>query len=536
MRTIRHRSSPRPEPAIARLLDAASIAVTAFTGHPGTAAASVGLGALARLWRESLLDEQDRLFAGMVHEPAATQAVKRGKRWTRRPTAALVPGDRIRLRRGDVVPADVLVTSRAGASRRMPAGEVMRSAVAEVIVERAPEQSRVARLARHVRHALSAREVRGALTPDLDRMLALPLTAAGLVLAITKDAGRTAALLQADPEHGIALAQPVAREAALNAIARDGVLLSGLDALDRLAAASAFAFEDIGVLAEPYWHVERIERRRNGLADDAVTALLDHLLGRLPGEVAGAGYPDAAVGAWRLHGAAIRQGRRTFHVGGADLLRRTWGIALKEPDRSILVRRLGIVEDGRCVAVAHLGARLRPDIAGRFAALRKLGVSRIAIFTEDVTERPPEALTRLDPEVEVIGRRSRQSAWLEEASLAGEQVALVHDSLRDLLPPGGLGLCPVDADAGSHGVLLGDPLEALVRGRATALRLRGLLRLIFGAAVAVDAAAMFTAALKLAPPLATTTARHAATFMLLAASASLARLAPVPNSETARGE
>ena len=48
--------------------------------------------------------------------------------------------------------------------------------------------------------------------------------------------------------HPCALAQPVAREAALYATARSGALLSGLESLDRLATATSFAFEDVGVL------------------------------------------------------------------------------------------------------------------------------------------------------------------------------------------------------------------------------------------------------------------------------------------------
>ncbi|MCX8113931.1 MAG: hypothetical protein N3D71_02545, partial [Burkholderiaceae bacterium] len=79
-----------------------------------------------------------------------------------------------------------------------------------------------------------------------------PMTAAGLVLALTGDAARTAAMLQADPQMGLALAQPVAREASVYATARHGMLLTGLESLDRLATATTFAFKDVGVLTEPY--------------------------------------------------------------------------------------------------------------------------------------------------------------------------------------------------------------------------------------------------------------------------------------------
>lgn len=89
----------------------------------------------------------------------------------------------------------------------------------------------------HVRHTLRTRDAQGGLTPDLERPTALPITAAGLVLAITGDAGRTAAMLQADPQQGLLLSHPVARAAALYALAREGLLGRGLETVERLATA-----------------------------------------------------------------------------------------------------------------------------------------------------------------------------------------------------------------------------------------------------------------------------------------------------------
>jgi cation transport ATPase len=98
-----------------------------------------------------------------------------------------------------------------------------------------------------------------------------------------------------------------------------------------------------------------------------------------------------------------------------------------------------------------------------------------------------------------------------------------------MLPPGGLSLCPVDADAGAHGVLLGDPLASLIAARASALQPRRELHGRFGRSVALNAALMVGAALRGAPPWAITAARHGANFLLLEQSARLARHStPIP--------
>jgi cation transport ATPase len=379
-----------------------------------------------------------------------------------------------------------------------------------------------------VRHSLRSRETAGPLTPDLQRLVALPISAGGLVLALTGDTARTASMLQADPQYGLQLAHPVARAAALYASARHGALMSGLDAIERLAAATTFAFEDVGVLAESTWHIDRVIANEAYIDATVATRWLLQLMGAA-GEIdAVGGFPDERVVAWREHGAVLPlrdEGgvKRVLHVGGAQLLARTWGIELSEPDRHSLVRRLGIVQDGSLLATVHLGCRLRPDVRQHFEALRALGVRRIAVFTEDPASTPAAALAGLGADVVVSSDRAAQERWLDDAVDRGERVALVHTGLRDILPPGGLSLCPVDAEAGAHGVLIGEPLAALLSARAEAGRLRRALRWQFGSSVTANSALMVLAAMNAASPLAISALRHGFALLLLMQSARLAR-------------
>jgi hypothetical protein len=92
---------------------------------------------------------------------------------------------------------------------------------------------------------------------------------------------------------------------------------------------------------------------------------------------------------------------------------------------------------------------------------------------------------------------------------------MVHTVLRDLVPPGSLSLTPTDADAGSHGVLLGDPLASLVAARRLAQRVHRQLRLQQGSATAANAALMTAAALRWLPPIGTALLHHGFALLLL---------------------
>ena len=521
----------------AHALDAIALATTALAGHPLTATASLLMGAVGERRRDRLLARTDRLLDALAADAGAVVRVERGGRLRRIDAAAVLAGDLLTLEAGEVLPVDALaidgeatVLDRdpqpARFGLRLPAGTRVVSGRLRLRAERIAAESRLARLRSHVRHLLGTRDAPGALTPDLERLIALPMTAAGLVLGLTGDAERTASMLQADPQLGVAMAQPVAREAAAYATAVSGALLMGLEQLDRLATASAFAFEDVGVLAAPVWQIDRIERHDAGVREPAVRGWLAQLAGHADARLLAAGLPDDAVTRWREHGTLLRDGDRTLHIAGAAQIARTWRIVMAEPDRRSLVRRLGVVAEGRLLATVHLGCRLDVDaVRAAFAALRALGVRRIAVFTEDPSDQPAAALTQLGADAVVSRDRAAQGAWLEAAVRSGHRVALVHTGLRELLPPGGLSLCPIDAQAGAHGVLLHAPLTALLAARRSAMQVRGRLRRDMGVAVSANAALMVSAALRWLPPIGTALAKHAVALLLLERAARLADLA-----------
>jgi cation transport ATPase len=237
--------------------------------------------------------------------------------------------------------------------------------------------------------------------------------------------------------------------------------------------------------------------------------------------------PDDAVDAWTEYGGVVVEGRRVLHLGGAEPLARTWGVDVPQPRLRGLERCLGVVEDGRLLATITLRSALREAVAERFTALRALGVRRLAIFTEALGGDPPSELAALGADTVIASDRQAQARWLEEASERGERVALVHGGkLRAFVPSGGLSLCSTEAEAGAHGVLLGDPLGSLVAARAAALHVRSRLRIDFGLAVTMNSLLLLASGLRILPPIATAALGHGFSFALLARSLAIADIEP----------
>ncbi|MCU0814189.1 MAG: hypothetical protein MUC32_07660 [Burkholderiaceae bacterium] len=525
-RALAQREHWRADPA-AVLLDAAALAAAAVSGHPLVVTASVVARALSEQWSVRLVDQADALLDHLLPVEAATYPVLvpsagRQRVWVPTPPAELHPGDRLRLDAGAVVPVDGRVAAgratlvpqihHASAQPRavgpgdpVAAGEQLHDGTLELLAEADASSSRLERLRAHVRHAAGARDPAGRLAAETERLVALPLTGAALVLGLTGDGSRAAAMLQADPQQGIDLALPVAREAALYTLARQGLLAGGLEAVDRLAAARTLVLQDSGVLATGRWHVAALRTARGVSAAD-VRRWLARAAGQGDGgELAPAGVPDALVRRWWRYGALVRAADgRELHLAGPRPLRETWGEPAGVPGALPLDATAGV----------------QRELA---RALRELGFERLMLLPEGEDAVLPDAGLDVDLDA-VTGTTAARAERLADAARDGRPLVLVHTVFRDLVPAGSVGLTPADADAGAHGVLLGDPLASLVAARRVAMAIHRRLRRQQAAATVVNAALMTSAALRWLPPVATSLLHHGFVLAMLVDSIRLEAL------------
>lgn len=544
----------RTDPA-AVLLDAASLSSLALSGQPMVVSTSVLLRLLAEHLSARLVRQADDLLDHLLPaEAAAYRAWPAGAAadvpWSDVPLRDLRPGDRIRLQAADVVPVDGCVIE--GSARLVPAlqaagvhgvgpgahvaaGERLHDGALVLCAEADAASSRLARLRAQVRHATGAHQPVGRLRPSFERLLSLPLTAAALVLGLTGDSARAAAMLQADPQQGLDLALPLAREAALGALARQGLLTAGLEAIERLATARSLVLQDTGVLASGRWIVESVQTQAGGdpnmvrrwLADMAATPIE---------ALQAAGLSDKVVRLWVRHGAVLRVGEHEVHLASAQRLQSFWGLSLRgaspAADAASLRREFAVVAGGRVVATMTLTSVLRPAALNRIEALRVLGFDRIALFVEADGNEQPSRAPRADLAglTQISDEASERGDWLANAARDGTPLLVVHTNLRDLVPPGSLSLTPMDADAGSHGVLLGDPLASLVAARRLAQAVHGRLRAHQGLATSANAVLMTSAALRWMPPLVNTLLHHGLAMALLLDSLRIESIKPAPSS------
>jgi cation transport ATPase len=535
-RALAQREQLVRDPA-AVLLDAASQTAAALSGHPLVVTASVASRTLSEALSARLVAQADDLLRHLLPVEAPRYAARRvGEAgWRSVPPDALRAGDRVRLAAGDVVPVDGRVVRghatlaatlhhASGAPRAvaagepLAAGEQLHDGALELVAESDAAGSRLERLRAHLRHAAGARDPAGRLAPEIERLVSLPLTGAALVMGLTGDASRAAAMLQADPQQGLDLALPLAREAVLYTLARQGLLAGGLEVLERLAVAPTLVLQDSGVLACGRWRVAAVRTAR-GVDAQTVHGWLARLAGADDGEApATPTLGDAVVRRWWRHGALLPDvGGRELHLASPARLREVWRLELPPLPAAAagLQRTFAFVQRGRVVARVTLASDWRDGAAANLAALRALGFERIALLPE-TDDAPAAPLDGDAAGVEWIDpRRAPRDEWFADAVRDGRPLVLAHTVWRDLVPPGSVSLCPVDADAGAHGVLLGDPLASLVAARRLAQAVHRRLRRQQGAAVAVNAALMTAAALRWLPPEATALLHHGFVFALL---------------------
>lgn len=513
------------ERPLGTLLEGGAQLTLAFSGQAPVVATSLALRWLAEQLSARFVGQSEALLAQLLPSPAEQyQALRDGAEDAWWPLRQLRVGDRLRLYPGDVVPLDGCVLQgeawlepalpgsaahRVAIGDAVAAGERLQRGSLELRVEADAEHSRLARLQRQLRQLLAARPA--AQTPDLSGGLALPLTAAALVLGFTGDRARAAALLQADPQQGPDLARPLAHEASLLALARQGLLTAGPETVQRLARSRVLLIEVQGVLSSGRWTLARVQARR-GHSAARVRRWIALAVGADAAELDTLHLPERLLRDWCRHGALWRSAGQDIHLADAERLQRIWGLSLAaspaaSPSQRLRLR-LACVVDGRLAAELEFESDWRDDLAGALPQLAALGFERLALLGRDAPLQLPGTVHLADAEA--------AAAWLAEATEGGRQPALLlHRTLRDVVPPGSLSLSPLDAEGGAHGLLVGDPLSRLLAARRLAQRVERELRWRDELAIGVNAALMTLGALRLLSPMSTALLHHGMALALL---------------------
>ncbi|MCO5167816.1 MAG: cation-translocating P-type ATPase [Planctomycetes bacterium] len=406
---------------------------------------------------------------------------------------ALRPGDRLRVRPGDNVPADGKVLSgrstldeasitgesvpaEKGPGADVFAGTLNLTGALEVEVVRAGPETTLGRVKELI---LAAESSRPPVARLIDRYVAwyLPvvLMLAFIILFFNRDDPTRfiAALVMGCPT-ALVLATPTAMVAALSCAARLGILVKDARDLEVAGDLTAVLFDKTGTLTTGQLAVVElapaegrdpgellrlaaaVASRSNHPASRAVVAVASEA------ELAGA-EPDEVEELAGL-GLVGRVGERQVLIGRRALLAER-GVALPDDagdDGARALTRLYVAVDGALWGVLGLEDQVRGQAREAVGELRRLGVGRVSVMTGDRWEVGRRVGLELGCDDVAAECLPGQKLDLVQAARArGERVAVVGDGVNDA-PALAVGDLGVAMGAAGSDVAIGSARVALM--------------------------------------------------------------------------
>jgi heavy metal translocating P-type ATPase len=443
------------------------------------------------------------------------------------PLEAIRPGDRLLIRRGDVVPVDGRVAGgsalldeaaltgealpvRHGAGEPVMSGPVNVGDAFDLAAERAAAESTYAGI---VRLVAEAQRSRAPMVRLADRyamgFLALTVALAGAAWALTDNPIRAVAVLVVATPCPLILAVPVALVAGLSRAAGEGVLIKGAAALETMARIAVLVLDKTGTLTSGQ---PRIAEERVGSDAAEVLRLAASLDQASPHPIAKALVAEAAGRGLRL---AVPEA--VEETAGDGLSGRVEGRAVAVGGRRYVAGRLGMAEaglpaapgavlvavavDGRYAGEFVLADAPRPGVERLLAGLRGLGVGRLVLATGDRAEVAEAVTAGLGFDAVRAGLTPDQKVLLVLAERKRGPVMMVGDGVNDAPA---LAAADVGVAMGTRGaaasaeaadvVLLVDRLDRLLPGLAIARHARGIALQSVVAGLGLSLAGMLAAA------------------------------------------
>ncbi len=405
-----------------------------------------------------------RELAALIARAPSFANLRRDGAIERVPVEAVIPGDVVVVRAGEVVPVDgavegdeAVVDESALTGEPLPVvhgrGAAVRSGTAnagsafDLRATRPAAESAYAALVRLVRQAESQQApfVRMA---DRYAAVFLPVT---LVLsaaawALSGDPVRAVAVLVVATPCPLILAAPVALVSGLSRAARRGVIAKGSGAIEQLGRAQTVLLDKTGTLTTGTPAIDRVVPLGDVAPDELLRLVAS--VEQMSANVVGRAIVDAA----RARGIALAEPEGVVEGAGMGVEGRVGGRLVTAGSlrwlkgRGCAVNgtpllsggpsggRVLVGVDGRPAGVLVLADALRPDAADAVARLRATGVTTVAILSGDASDVAGEIGRRLgvdavygdlDPEGKVEIVRAMQ------AGPVARPVVMVGDGIND---------------------------------------------------------------------------------------------------------
>ncbi len=447
------------------------------------------------------------------------------------PIDDIVPGDRVMVRRGEVVPVDGRVAGRDAHldlsaltgeplpvrltdGAEAPSGAANAGEAFDLTATRIARDSTYAGIVRLVE---AAQRSKAPMSRLADRwslgFLAVTVAIAGAAWALTGDPIRAVAVLVVATPCPLILAVPVALVAGMSRAAQFGVLVKGAAPLEAMARTRTLILDKTGTLTDGRPAIVAVVPQA-GIAPDALLRLaaaadqasqhpvaqavvaaarargLDLPPPEAPSEVAGEGVTATVAG-------------RRVIVGGAGFVERATGAdSAGRPSRAPGAVLVAVGVDGHPAGYLVMADPVRDGAAAMLARLRAEGVRRVLLATGDRAEVARQVAEGLGLDAVASGLTPAAKVALVQAERAAGPVMMVGDGVNDApaLAAADIGVAmgargaAASAEA-ADAVLLVDRVDRIVAGIAIARRARRIALESVVAGIGLSLAGMVAAAL-----------------------------------------
>ncbi len=550
------------------VLDALSIGVSTWRREYITANAVKFLLEFAGYIEDSTAHRSDDLLKTLLNPNPESVMIERDGTIVRVPFATTEVGDLVHVNAGDLVPVDGRVhggaatidqSSVTGESLPIPkeagapvlSGTVLVEGRLVIEAERVGDATTTARISRFIQEAAEQRGPMQRLAERLaDQRVWITLGMGTGVFAVTGDAQRLESMFLVDYSCAIKLSAAVAVKSALYRGARNGLLIKGGPALEKLATIDTIVFDKTGTLTHGSLVVtDIVSHDPAAWPSDRLLALIasvaEHSTHPVAAAVVDLAHAEGMAHIWHEevdffigHGLSTRIGEGNLRIGSRHYLEDHEQVPMFKHDAELKRLEhdgrtlLHVALDGRALGAIALRDRPREDAAATVDRLRALGIRKVVMVTGDRRETALRVAENLDLD-DVIWEADpeRKADILAALRRDGASVGFVGDGVNDgpALITADIGVAmPMAADiarATAEVVLLDNRLDALADAVALAKGTLALIRRGFATAVGVNTTIMAAASLGWLPPLASSVLHNGTTMALLADALSGTRIA-----------
>lgn len=539
------------------VLEAAAVGISMARNDYLAANTTTFMLALGEYLEDSIARRSDEMLKHLLVPVGPEVWVEREGAEIRIPSADVKVGDTVVVGTGSIIPVDGTVLSGEGSTNEAAmtgesapvakqrgssvlSGTLLEEGRLRIYAEHVGRRTAAARIADYVEQSLN---VKSAAQLDAsrmaDRLVPLVLGLAGASWLVSGDWQRAAAVLQADYSCALKLATPVAFKSAMYGAGRQGILVKGATALERLAESDTVVFDKTGTLTSGSLEVTDSITFDHSFTSEELLWLaasveehyfhpLAHAVVKAARNREGEHFDHTEVEFVVAHGVASEIDGKRIVVGSRHFIEDDEGIPVSKHE--ITLKRLYsegktllyIGFGGRLIGVLALKDSLRANSRATIARLRQLGVRRIVMLTGDHHERAAELAEALgldDFHAQLLPED--KARLIAEMAASGARIAFVGDGINDapalagahvgIAMQQGADIARLSADI----ALLEDDIARVADAKALAIATMGRIDANYRLAVGLNTSILGAASLGLLSPILTSALHNGSTIAIL---------------------